>query len=363
MKKVRKKVGYVRTLSKGQTDRNVQIKLINAFSESMGFETLTILEDMGYVKHRRKSDIEKAKTMGIKDPKRSICFPAWDDMLVMAMNDEISAIVVDRKERLYRNARDKKLLDSVLQKHRVKVFEAGASGVPREAGKENVAFYHYTVPNARKPGIRTVNLIKDIEAFYEMVTDHSDWNPAGVYIDCSADRRTEFRKLQARTDIDVIVCKHFYQLKRKSLAFLQMAREMKQKGINLISTSEGMIRYEPGKWTLNSERMRIATYDYCRSEHEKTVQALRREKIELFCRMVGIDLENVDIYEDEGGVMSNEFTRLLASAARYDAIIIDTFAKLGESVNELLRWIRQIGAPVYSLKEGMLYTDGNEGTL
>ena len=44
----------------------------------------------------------------------------------------------------------------------------------------------------------------------------------------------------------------------------------------------------------------------------------------------------------------------------FQIIVIDSFAKLGKNANELIANIRKAGLPIYSLKEGLLYIDGEE---
>ena len=67
-------------------------------------------------------------------------------------------------------------------------------------------------------------------------------------------------------------------------------------------------------------------------------------------------------YEEHARTPNKEFSRMTMQAKDYQIIVIDTFAKLG-SVNELMAYIRKVGLPIYSLKEGLLYIDEDERTI
>ena len=55
------------------------------------------------------------------------------------------------------------------------------------------------------------------------------------------------------------------------------------------------------------------------------------------------------------------FKRLTEEVRKYDVVVIDTFVKLGKSVNELMDHMKQLNKPVYSLQEGLLYINEKEG--
>ena len=48
---------------------------------------------------------------------------------------------------------------------------------------------------------------------------------------------------------------------------------------------------------------------------------------------------------------------------KYDLLVVDSFAKFGNSVNELMECIEKVRMPIYSLKEGLLYIDGEKRTI
>lgn len=356
-------VGYVRSLHGSLNDCDMQEKLIKRYSQLMSFDLLKMFIDMGFVKRRAEEDVEREKKLGVEYPRHIRRYPAWEEMLIKAMNDEISIIIVDRKERLYRNLNDLNLLETIVRQHGIQILEVENLDWPDEAQMSNVAAYHYFVPNTRRKGIRTANLMNDICDFYEEIAAHAAWRLCGLYIDSSAFKKTELPKLLARDDIDVIICKYFYHINRKVLFFLQMVQEFNLRGISLLSTEEGLLRYDPTGGELITESLRVAIYDCSRSELERMTREITRKRMELFLRTVAVGWVETAIYAEETALPGVAFDLLAENAKNYDVVVIDTFAKLGATVNELMDCMQRVKKPFYSLKEGLLYVDGKQGYL
>ncbi len=359
----RRIVGYVRTFRESDIDCSTQKLLISRYSEYMQLEEPIFYTDVGYVRKRTRSDLERARILGVVNPETTKCFPEWEKMLIDAVNNEIEVIIVDRMERLYSNQNEKELLDSIVHQFRIQVFEADKLEWPEEAHTCKVAFYHYFVPNCRGEGIRTTNLVEDIGQFYESISLHKGWRICGLYIDDRVYRRTEFPLLVKRDDIDVVFCKYFYHINRKTLAFLQILQEMNRKGISLLSMQEGHIHYEPCGGELIEKSIIAVTYDCCRSEHESTIRELTNKRFDLFFKTIARLWKREKSYEEETKIPSDEFDKLAKCSKQFDVIVIDTFGKLGESVNELMDCINRVKRPIYSLQEGLLYLDGKEKNL
>lgn len=85
--------------------------------------------------------------------------------------------------------------------------------------------------------------------------------------------------------------------------------------------------------------------------------------MDLFYRTIAGRWREVVRVEEESVSPGAEYDRLAAGAKDFQIIVIDSFAKLGRNVNELIANIRKAGLPVYSLKEGLLYIDGEERAI
>ncbi len=85
--------------------------------------------------------------------------------------------------------------------------------------------------------------------------------------------------------------------------------------------------------------------------------------MDLFYRTIACRWKEIVRVEEESASPGAEYDRLTASAKAYQVIVIDSFAKLGRNVNELIANLKKAGLPIYSLKEGLLYIDGEERVI
>ena len=85
--------------------------------------------------------------------------------------------------------------------------------------------------------------------------------------------------------------------------------------------------------------------------------------MDLFYKTMASRWNEVERFEDVSPAPNVEFNRLVNSADDYQIIVIDTFSKLGGSVNELMACFKKTKLPIYSLQEGLLYLDEKERTI
>ena len=244
MIKEKKVVGYVRSLRDLGDDCDIQTMLIKRYAQIIGLGDPAMYTDRHFISKRNQKDIERSKQLGITHL-YARCYPAWEEMLLEAMNDRVEVIIVDRIERLYGNSEDKTVLEKIIQEHEVRILEVENLDWPEESGISKVWAYHYYAPNRYCEGIRTANLLNELGTFYETVAAHSGWRFCGLYMDSRIDKRTEFAKRMRRKDIDVFICKSLYHISRKPLVFLSLIKDMNARGITVLSTEEGTVHYDP----------------------------------------------------------------------------------------------------------------------
>ena len=357
MNKERKVVGYVRSYKNSGNDCEIATMVINRYALSRGFGMPEMYIDRRSYDRRNRKDLDRANRLGAGFTRNSQCFRSWEGMLMAAMDEEIGIIIVDRRERLYSNLQERLLLETIIKSYDIQILEAEYPEWPEEAGIKKVAFYHYFVPNTRGRGIRTANLLIDIGSFYDVIAANKGWKPAGLYVDRSACKRSEFSKLWDRYDLDIIICKYFYHLNRKTFTFVRLVQEMSVKGITIMSTEEGVIHYESTGGELLKKKLNVATYDCLTDKIETGIQGITRKRMDLFCKTGTVGWHTIDHYADKNTV-GTAFDKMVSKAETYDLVIVDAFAKMGESVNELMRSMRKLDRPVYSLREGLLYIYG-----
>ena len=96
----KKVVGYVRSLHGSIQDCDMQEKIIKRYSHLRSLGTPIMFTDMGFSNRRAKEDIERERKLGIEYSRHIRRYPAWEEMLIEAMNGKIGVIIVDRRERL-----------------------------------------------------------------------------------------------------------------------------------------------------------------------------------------------------------------------------------------------------------------------
>ena len=357
----REVVGYIRSRNKDGNDCEMQRLLIDHYLEHLGMESPKLFIDKSHkVRRLRSEDAERAEQLKIVHPGTTLYYPEWEKMLVDVMGQKIGTIIVDRKERLYHNLEDRQLLDRIAGQYEVQIIEIDRVDWPEEINFCKVGIYHHFIKNPQREGIRTAKLIGDISNFYEVISSHTDWKVCGLYIDDTADKRTALPRLLERDDLDVILCKYYYLVNRKTLAFLQIVREMNRKGITLQSTEEGTLHYVPDGGEFLKGNLRAAKYECFRSDYEYSIRELTDRRFSVFFQTVAISWQIVAEYKDNTRKPAANYERMAENVNHFDVIVIESFGKLGESVNELMACLRKVNRPVYSLKEGLLYTDGKE---
>ena len=361
----KKTIGYIRSIKQADHDCDYQAMLIRRYAQINGLGDPEMVVDRRLLPRRNQMDIERAVKLGMIPKKNTGFFRAWEEMLLEAQAGRIGTIIVDRRERLYRVISDKTLLERIVTEHTIRILEVENIDWPDENRPVNVAVYHFFVPSTRGSEMRSMPLLNDLGDFYEEAAAHENWKIIGLYIDSWAYRRVEFPKLMQRTDVKVIICKFFYHMNRKVLAFLQIVRELNEKGTSLVSTEEGEIHYHPAcksKAPFYRKKLKVAAYNCFGSDYEMQTGSITRRKFELFCKFLTTKSVKMDYFEEDLNTRSlgSEFERLTKRARRYDLILIDSFTRLGESVNELMKCLQRVGIPVCSLKEGLLYLDGKD---
>ena len=361
----KKTIGYIRSVKQADHDSDYQAMLIRRCAEINGLGDPELVIDRRLLPRRNQMDIERAAKLGMIPKKNTGFFRAWEEMLLEAQAGRIGTIIVDRRERLYRVLSDKILLERIIADQNIRVLEVESVDWPDNDRPVNAAIYHYFVPSTRGPEMRSMPLLNDLGDFYEEAAAHKNWQIVGLYIDSWAYRRVEYPKLMQRTDVKVIICKFFYHMNRKILAFLQIVRELNEKGTSLVSTEEGEIHFYPickSKEPFYKKKLKVAAYNCFGSDYEMQTSSITRRKFELFGKFLTTESVMMDYYEEDLGTWSlgSGFECLVKQAERYDLILIDSFTRFGESVNELMKCLQRVDVPVCSLKEGLLYLNGKD---
>ena len=62
--------------------------------------------------------------------------------------------------------------------------------------------------------------------------------------------------------------------------------------------------------------------------------------------------------DDLGDNRQAQLQKMIRESEQFEVVIIDTFSKIGNAITNLDGILKEIKAPVYSLKEGMVELNG-----
>lgn len=338
-------VGYVRTYREWDMTCLMQEKMILKFCHENDMRCKQIFCDRGNKKNRSAMDVERAKEIGISTQKWNAVFPEWEKLMLAIKEGWIGCILVDTVLRLYCNQDQKHVLERLCQEHNVQVIEVGNHSSVCEMAKPKLAIYNYSV----QPEERTTVTLKDIDSMYDFASQHYEGWEVSLFLDLNLKRRENLVRV-LNTNVDVILVKSFFHIKRKTISFMNTAKILWEKNIKIVSVEEGRLDFIEDKILLENP-MKIAIYDRFRSEHEREIKDIQIAKFETFvkCKTNGWIIDKAYI-DDLGNDKQPELEKLLREANQFDLILTDTFGKLGDTIICLKDILRKI--PVYSLKEG-----------
>lgn len=356
----RKTVGYVRSYLEGEDcviACNMQKTMIDSYAVSQNLVCELIYTDMGSKPRRSAKDREKAKKIGMNPHKDVKTFSAWDELMIAIIDGTVGAIVVDNIMRLYNALEQKKVTERILLEYNVMIYIAGDLH-PSSEGAVSIACYHYTIQKKSKQ-IRNCIPLNDVDSLYVYASKHKNWEITGVYLDVKSSNRTEYPKLLNELDeYSAVLVKSLYHFNRKMMPFLAESKRFRNKGKDIYSQEEGKFIYSEFTEDRFNKPLKVALYDWQRSEQEAKEQDILMKKVNAFTRLKSDNNWTITgKYIDKIGSHQNELKRLIKASGQYDLILVDTFVKLGDTIIWLARVLNAIDIPIYSLREGGIKLD------
>ena len=346
-------IGYTRDIIAGDgVDTRTQIKMILDFCNHNNFQCSKIYCDVGIRENRHADEVQRAKEIGISCTKARNIYPQWEEMMIDVLNDNIQMIIVDCIYRLYSNKEQREALYRICNEHHVEIVEVKYSNPPADNAKKKVAFYHFTIPRKNADDIRTTGILRDIGTMYSWASKHEGWEPTALYIDTTADRRKEYPLLAANNDIDIIVVKNFYHIKRKIVPFLNEVRMYQAKGVRIVSVEEGELLFRDEIAVYLREAHKVAVYEKIEPEVASEHVKLMREMLDLFFSCKAKKWVIGDYFIDNKESRSG-LDNLIKRGNEFDMILVNSF-DLFEDISVLYGVIQRTGLPIYSMREGAI---------
>lgn len=355
-------IGYTRDIIGGAgEDTKTQMKLILDFCNQNGFQCYKFFKDIGIRKNRHSDERERAGLLGLKTTRGRYVYPEWEKMLLEVLEDKVEMIIVDCSYRLYSNKEQKEVLQTICNKHNVRIVEVKYENTPSDNANKKVAFYHFSIPRRDANDHRTTGILRDLGMMYEWASSHESWEPTSLYIDETLDKRKEYPLLTMNNNVNIIAVKSFYHVKRKPSPFLEEIRKYQDKGIKVVSMEQGGIVLTENNHFF-SEFHKAAVYELVGLHYN--VEKLKRikKRIDLFFSYKAEKWRIFDYFIDPGDskTVLEELVNRAEKGKKFDVILVESFSVFRD-ISILFDTIHRSGCSVYSMKEGeMLYEETDE---
>lgn len=329
----RKIVGYVRTLKDDENSSEIQRELIMSYCKRHGMICSSVFTDIaGH--YCRKEDYERAVTIGLSVSRWRTVFVQWENMLQEIMAGAIKCVLVDTALRLYNGDEQREIFYRICQNHKVQIIEVGWDAPIEDA----IIVYHRSL----EPDKRTYSVLQDVDNLYSYSRLFKDSREIRLLLD-TKNVRSNYKKIRELKDC-MVICKRFDLLNRKILSVVHLAQNNE-----IVSMEEGKLAVTP-LFDIPARVQRVVVYDKMRSNYEIATKDIRIEKFALFSERMQWNI--VGTYADTMQSRTTERERMINDLEQYDAVLMDSLAKLDEKAGIAFKMISKIGKPIYTLQEG-----------
>ena len=344
-------VGYIRSPTANQNACEVQRRLIEKYCSSQGIEDYVIYEDKGFRENRHKSGVAVANNIGLCAERWSPEYPAWEHLMQDMMAGKIETILVDTRLRLYAGSEQKHVLEQILNSYQADIIEVGSiTPFQKEDTVQAVCIYHYTI----KPE-RTTVVLNQIDRMYDYAKSKiSRSEIVGLYIDLSDRGRKNFDSLLLRRDMDVVLTKDLYHIKRSLGAFFHVFFQLEANNIQLISLEEGQISTTTDAPTITD----ITIYENPQSAYEIENKSILIDRLKLFCKQRNWKVKRVVVKDKAVNPID-----LFSCENDADMILVSSYTRIISETSELRQLVSKIRTPIYGIKEGVISFSEKESLI
>ena len=334
--------GYIRSPTANQNACDVQRHMIEAYCAAQGIDDCTVYEDKGFRENRHKSGVAVANILGLCAERWSDEYPACEQLMLDVMTGNITTILVDTKLRLYAGTEQKRVFERVLNGSQTNIIEVGSiTPSQKDDDLQTVCVYHYAI----KPG-RTTVVLNQIDRMYDYAVTKIDGSAVvGLYLDHSDRARKMLDRLLLRNDIDVILSKDLYHIKRYLGAFIHILFHLVANNTQLITLEEGKISTTMDTPVITN----VTIYENPQSEFEIENQSILIDRLKLFCKQKNWQVKRVVVNDGDANPID-----LLSRENDTDMILVSSYSRLISETSELGRLISKVTTPIYSIKEGRI---------
>ena len=344
----RQLVGYVR--SYGSTySCEVQTNLIQAYCNQEGLSCDSIYVDLSS-HDRLRSECSQAEELGLPTLRWFAVHSEYEKLLLDIKQGLIGTILVDTPLRLEGSNIENEVLHKLCTEHDVAIIPVSFQRDEPDGKELNMAVYHFTDGSQIRPSTPSIVLDK----LYAFALSENFFIP-DLYFDRSLkkSKRTEWKELLHNINrYQIVLVTSFYHMEMKAITFARFACRYAGK-VRLQSLEEGEIKLFDE--ALLHRELNVAFYNQYHNPHEKEMSEISLKKIQTFINNKAQGWILSQCYIDDGTGELVEMQRLIEESSKYDLLVIESFRKLGDRTNALMKLWKQIGGiPILSIEEGGL---------
>lgn len=347
-------VGYLREVGNKAASMKVQQKIIERYSKKNHINCDAFFCDTNKIK-RGEERTRTIQLLGFTEAYRSErTYPAFERMLKLIVDGQVSAVVVDMKSRLFTYAALDIFFQKICEEKQVKIIEAIDDEPDEVDDKKNVAIYLITNKSDQRPIIYE----RELDKIYEFASQQKCWDVPYVYLDKSLKKseHSAYERFKEHVKkFDVLLLLDFYQLEDKLGSFLKEVIELNAQGIQVMSLRQGTIKFLPEE--IKYQKKKVVAYDNGALGMEKK---LREEIIQAF-----IDYRTK--WKNEGFYIEETYTEKVghleaigekvAKGKEDFILLVRKFSHLHPRTIIFFRMMKVLGIPIYSLEEGGIYLE------
>lgn len=339
-------VEYLREVGSKSASMEIQQKIIDRYCKRNHINCEISFRDTEKIK-RGEARTRTIQLLGFTDAYRSErTYPAFERMLKLIVDGQVSGVVVDMKSRLFTYAALDTFFQKICKEKQVKIIEAIDDEPDEVVDKKKVAIYLVTNKSDQRPIIYE----RELDKVYEFASQQKCWDVPYVYLDKTLKKseHSAYERFKEQVNkFDILLLLDFYQLEDKLGTFLKEVLELNKQGIQVISMRQGAIRILPEE--IIHQKRKVVAYDNGTPEMEKDLkkailQAFVNHRTQWQLETIYMEEMHTEDWEEIG-------ERLVEDSEKW-ILLVRKFNCLHPRTIVFFRMIKAIGIPIYSLEEG-----------
>ena len=278
------------------------------------------------------NDNWKAEKLGISLRKGRRTLPQWENLMVAITKKEIDTVLVCNKVELTSSSETAEVLNRILAEYNVTIVEVRLPSSQNLKESGNMAFLYHSSSALSRPVIT----IKELDDLIEFAATH-DWQVARICVDTDIYAHHGLNQMIDTEKAGIMIFKCVMHISRHTEYAFSSLHRAADRGMRIMSIKEGELIF-PDE-IVSTHKKALAYLKHGKNEAKR----IARKKLDLFT-------ETKTFWSITGYTSRYSFS----DYDDYDILLVEHIHDLGNDSVDLIRILRKIHRPVYSIKEGCI---------